>query len=90
MEDQKSVELMQVRSEHRWSVIVGKKEYILDGNQIEILKEMSLAGKSSIVWFGKFAISIPHISSMERLRDMPSFTDFDKLALERIEHDRLE
>ncbi len=71
MEDQRKEELTLAIYKHkiRWEVIIGKKNFTLDDKQIEVLKAMSLAGKSSIVWFGDFAISIPHISSMEKVID---------------------
>ena len=73
--------------ESKWEVTVGKKEFILNGKQVEILKNMSLSGKSAIVWFGTFAISIPHISSIERISGGHIMSEFDKKVLERIENE---
>ena len=71
MADRKKEELTQPTYRHRveWEVSVGKKTFVLDDNQVNILKNMSLAGKSSIVWFDTFAISIPHISAIEKIKD---------------------
>lgn len=57
------------RHEVKTEVTVGKKVFNLNEQQTSLLKEMSLAGKSSIVWFDGFAISIPHISSIEIVQD---------------------
>lgn len=55
---------MQAKSELRWIVVCGKKEFVLSDSQIQVLKEADLAGQRGIVWFDKFAISIPHIEVM--------------------------
>ena len=71
MGDQKNGESMPPIYKHevKCEVTVGKKVFILNESQMQVLKEMSLAGKSSMVWFDGFAISIPHISSVEISED---------------------
>lgn len=50
--------------EEEWGVQVGKESFALNERQIKILKEADLSGQRGIVWFDKFAISIPHIQSI--------------------------
>ena len=45
----------------RWIVKVGNKEFILNEEELNLLKEIDKQGQRGIVWFGDFAISIPHI-----------------------------
>ena len=58
-------ELMQVTSEEIWEVYSGKETHRLDAEQAMILKQASKGNSRGIVWFKKFAISIPHISSVK-------------------------
>ncbi len=53
--------------EESWEVNIGKEKYILNEKQIEILKKADLEGHRGLVWFDKFAISIPHIQSVYRI-----------------------
>lgn len=53
--------------EERWTVVVGKESFILDGEQVRNLKNATIAGKRGIVWFEGFAISIPHIQAIYRM-----------------------
>lgn len=55
------MELTQHKSQQQWVVVVGKREFVLTDEQLSILKAADLAGQRGIVWFGDFAISIPHI-----------------------------
>lgn len=57
-------ESMQVEYKEQWGVAAGKENFILDEKQIQILKQADLNGHRGIVWFEKFAISIPHIQSI--------------------------
>jgi hypothetical protein len=50
--------------EEEWGVQVGKEVFSLNGKQIKLLREADLAGQRGIVWFERFAISIPHIQSI--------------------------
>lgn len=43
-----------------WKVIIGKEKFILDGEQINILKEAMKKGERWVS-FKKFILSIPHI-----------------------------
>lgn len=48
----------------RWEVVVGKEKFVLNEKQIAILKRADQDGMRGMVWFDKFAISIPHIQSI--------------------------
>ena len=61
---QEKEELTQVTCSESWEVSTGKEKHVLNSKQIKILKEASLHGQQRLVWFDKFAISIPHISSI--------------------------
>lgn len=54
----------QVEYKEQWGVASGKEVFILDEKQIQILKQADLNGHRGIVWFDKFAVSIPHIQSI--------------------------
>jgi len=54
----------QVEYKEQWGVAAGKESFVLDEKQIQILKQADLKGHRGIVWFEKFAISIPHIQSI--------------------------
>ncbi len=60
-------ELTQGIYEEEWGVQVGKELFVLNSKQAKILREADLAGQRGIVWFEKFAISIPHIQSIWRI-----------------------
>ena len=62
----KKEELMRVICEERWVVEAGDRQFVLTKKQIDILKEASTKGFRGIVWFDKFAISIPHIQYIKR------------------------
>ena len=47
-----------------WEVKVDRTIFTLNEKQIAILKKAILDGQHGMVWFDKFAISIPHISSI--------------------------
>ncbi len=61
-------ELMPVKYLGKWTVVVNKKEYVLTDAEVNILKKADNSGHRGIVWFDNFAISIPHISSIEKER----------------------
>ncbi len=50
--------------EEEWGVQVGKELFVLNERQIKLLKEADLSGQRGIIWFDKYAISIPHIQSI--------------------------
>ena len=58
---------MRVICEEEWEVEVGKKLFTLNGKQIDMLKEATKDNFRGIVWFDKFAVSIPHIQSIKRV-----------------------
>ena len=60
-------ELTQPNYKEEWVVVAGREKFHLDEKQIEILRKADLAGNRGIVWFEKFAISIPHIESIYRV-----------------------
>lgn len=57
-------ELTQPEFEEEWAVQIGKEQFVLNNRQIKLLKEADLSGQRGIVWFDKFAVSIPHIQSI--------------------------
>ena len=57
----------QVEYSEQWGVIAGKEVFTLDEKQIQVLKQADLNGHRGIVWFNKFAISIPHIQAIYRI-----------------------
>ncbi|MCG3204022.1 MAG: hypothetical protein KCHDKBKB_00711 [Elusimicrobia bacterium] len=46
-----------------WEVIVEKDRFLLNEKQIKVLKDAMNNGMRGVVWFDKFAISIPHVKS---------------------------
>lgn len=54
----------QVEYDEQWGVVAGKEVFTLDEKQIQILKQADTSGHRGIVWFSKFAISIPHIQAI--------------------------
>jgi len=60
----KNEESMQAEYSEQWGVVAGKEVFTLDENQIQVLKQADLNGHRGIVWFSKFAISIPHIQAI--------------------------
>lgn len=55
---------MPVTYKEEWEVRVDRVTYTLNERQLSLLKDAMLAGQHGMVWFDKFAISIPHISSI--------------------------
>ena len=51
-----------------WEVRTQDKTYKLTGKQAQILKNATTQGLRGLVWFDSFAISIPHITSITRVR----------------------
>ena len=62
----KNKPLMQVICEEEWVVNMGKKEFLLTKQQVRLLREVTTQGARGLVWFDKFAISIPHIVYVAR------------------------
>jgi len=58
---------MQPLYEEEWNVVVGKETFSLNEKEIAFLKEKTVSGERGIVWFGKIAISIPHIEAIYRV-----------------------
>ena len=57
---------MQVICKKEWIVEIGDRQFTLTKDQIDILKKASTRGYRGIVWFDKFAISIPHIQYIKK------------------------
>jgi hypothetical protein len=66
MDMQNEVSTQRISNEE-WEVTAGKKSFILNEKQIAVLKDADIKGHRGLIWFDKFAISIPHISSIERI-----------------------
>lgn len=58
---------MQQDYSEEWAVIAGNETFVLDENQVQILKQATLEGQRGLIWFEKFAISIPHIQAIYRM-----------------------
>ena len=58
--------LTQVICEEDWLVNVGNEKFILTKKQVDLLKEATTKGSRGMVWFDRFAISIPHIMYIKR------------------------
>lgn len=56
------------KKSQEWTVVVGKDKFTLNGNQIEVIKQADKQGMRGMVWFDKFAISIPHIQSISYVK----------------------
>ena len=52
--------------ENHWIVSMGKEVFTLNQKEAEVLHKATVAGVRGIVWFDDFAISIPHIQSINR------------------------
>lgn len=52
-----------------WEVKAQNKTYRLSGKQAQALKELTNSGSRGLVWFKNFAISIPHITSVEKIKN---------------------
>jgi hypothetical protein len=52
--------------DEKWEVRTQDKTYMLTGKQAEVLKTATSQGLRGLIWFKDFAISIPHITSVEK------------------------
>jgi hypothetical protein len=64
-----------------WEVKTQDKTHRLSGKQIQILKTATTQGLRGLVWFDGFAISIPHITSINRIKNSKSKIDKKRLDL---------
>lgn len=55
-----------------WEVKTHDKTHRLTGKQAQILKDATTQGLRGLVWFNGFAISIPHITSVTRIKQSKS------------------
>ena len=56
-------------ADEKWEVKTQDKTYMLTGKQAEVLKNATGQGLRGLIWFKDFAISIPHITSVEKIED---------------------
>jgi hypothetical protein len=67
-----------------WLVYVGKREYKLTEAQYNFIQKESKEKGTTIFWFDKFVISLPHVSSMdfvqETVQGVPEITPVEKKA----------
>lgn len=83
--------LTQVVCEEEWVVSVGDKQFTLTKKQVDLLKEATTKGSRGIIWFDKFAISIPHITYVNRrLRDYWRIRGSLKTRISRGEYEALQ
>lgn len=57
--------------EEEWGVQVGRELFVLNERQIKLLKQANISNQRGIIWFDKFAISIPHIQTIWRISRRP-------------------
>lgn len=63
-----------------WVVVVNKKSHSLNGKQTEILKKATESNFRGIIWFEKFAISIPHIQEIYRSKSGKAVVEEEKFT----------
>lgn len=68
-----------------WIVIVNRKEYILNGSQVELLKKATQENFRGVVWFKKFAISIPHVQEIYRSKSGEGSEKYKKMVERQLE-----
>ena len=56
--------LMQQKYSEEWVVLIDKEAFTLSKKQLELLKEATKQNQRGLIWFGDFAISIPHIKAI--------------------------
>lgn len=64
-----------------WEVKTHDKTHKLSGKQAQILKNATTQGLRGLVWFNNFAISIPHITSVTRIKESKAKRDKERLEL---------
>ena len=55
-----------------WEVKTHDKTHRLTGKQAQMLKSATTQGLRGLIWFDGFAISIPHITSVTRIKQSKS------------------
>ena len=60
------------KDDELWEVKTHDKTHKLSGKQAQILKNATTQGLRGLVWFNGFAISIPHITSVTRIKQSKS------------------
>ncbi len=58
---------MRLHHHDGWMVRVDKDEFFLTDQEYQLLKKAALVGKT-MVWFDELALSVPHISFIEKVR----------------------
>jgi len=66
-----------------WRVFVGKREYTISQNQYDLVVEAT-QNDVKMLHFEKFSVSLPHISSMERIKKRKDTwtDDMEKISAE--------
>jgi hypothetical protein len=67
-----------------WQVSIGKETFTLTGKQAQLIKDASIAGSRGLVFFDGFAISVPHISFMTRIKSLSEVRE-DETRQRRVE-----
>ena len=57
---------MRSQAQADWTVRLDRREFYLSEEEYQTLKKAAMSGKT-MVWFGDFVISIPHISYIEKI-----------------------
>jgi hypothetical protein len=61
--------------DEKWEVRTQDKTYQLTGKQAQVLKDATSQGLRGLIWFKDFAISIPHITSVEKIENSQMVID---------------
>lgn len=61
-----------------WQISVGKEVFKINGKQAQVLKDASIAGQRGLIFFDGFAVSIAHISFIERIKSLDDILEDEK------------
>lgn len=75
---QQSISKVKFHPKDEWTVKVDKTEFALKGKEAQLLKEATERNVRGIIWFEKFAISIPHICSISRTKSGKQEENYNK------------
>lgn len=64
-----------------WEVKTQDKTYQLNGSQAQGLRDATSQGLRGLIWFKDFAISIPHITSVYRIKKSNKVLDEQRALL---------
>ena len=68
------------KEDEKWEVKTQKKTYILNGLQAKGLRDATGKGMRGLVWFKDFAISIPYIISIDKIKNSQEVIDKKRVA----------